>query len=199
MNCLRLALVLAVVVTASACGPRNYVVLLDNPDGEVGAVTVETERGGATLDESGQAVAMNHWRRAPSDPWIFDPKRLGEVFGSVFRARPARPESFTLYYEFGTVDLTEESKDTLVEIVKAIRRHPGADATVRAHADRYDSDERNEDLSRRRAANAKGYLVKLGMNPEHIEIGSFGERLPAVPTEDGVREPRNRRVEITIR
>lgn len=199
MNPLRLALIFVIATAASACGPRNYVVLLDNPDGNVGQVEVATNTGAQTLDESGEAVAMDGWSKAPSDTWIFDPSRLTKVFTPVFNARPNRPESFTLYYEFGSTDLTKESKQTLVEIVKSIRRHPGADATVRAHADRYDSDARNDELAGRRALNAQGYLVKLGLDPEHIEIGAFGERLPAVPTEDGVREPKNRRVEITIR
>ncbi|MFT4572575.1 MAG: peptidoglycan-associated lipoprotein [Hyphomicrobiaceae bacterium] len=199
MNSFRFALILLVTFAASACGPRNYIVLLDNPDGDTGQVQVNTNSGEKTLDESGEAVAMDGWSRTRDKPWIFDQDRLTKIFGSVFSARPNRPESFVLYYEFATIDLTEESKETLVEIVKSIRRHPGTDATISAHTDRYDSDTRNETLAGRRAQNAHGYLTKLGVAADHIQIAAFGERLPAVPTADGIREARNRRVEITIR
>ena len=42
-------------------------------------------------------------------------------------------------------------------------------------------------------------FVKLGIAPDRITVAGRGEREPLVPTEDGVAEPRNRRVEINVR
>jgi outer membrane protein OmpA-like peptidoglycan-associated protein len=42
-------------------------------------------------------------------------------------------------------------------------------------------------------------LIDIGLDPTLIEIVSHGEADLLVPTADDVPEPRNRRVEITVR
>ena len=42
-------------------------------------------------------------------------------------------------------------------------------------------------------------MVKNGIAPENIQAVGRGKRELAVPTGDGVAEPRNRRVEIIVR
>jgi outer membrane protein OmpA-like peptidoglycan-associated protein len=42
-------------------------------------------------------------------------------------------------------------------------------------------------------------LVKLGIAESRIQIAGRGEREPLVPTADEVSEPRNRRVEVSVR
>ena len=44
----------------------------------------------------------------------------------------------------------------------------------------------------------KAALVKMGMNANDIAVVAKGETEPLVSTADGVREPRNRRVEIVF-
>ena len=61
------------------------------------------------------------------------------------------------------------------------------------------SDRLNELLSLRRAYKVRDDLVKAGVPIERIEIDSYGESRPAVPTADEVPELRNRRVEVTVR
>jgi outer membrane protein OmpA-like peptidoglycan-associated protein len=42
-------------------------------------------------------------------------------------------------------------------------------------------------------------LTAEGLNPSIFEIASHGKDNPLVPTGDQVPEPRNRRVEVTVR
>jgi outer membrane protein OmpA-like peptidoglycan-associated protein len=42
-------------------------------------------------------------------------------------------------------------------------------------------------------------LVKLGAAADRMQVSGRGEREPLVPTADEVAEPKNRRVEITVR
>ena len=42
-------------------------------------------------------------------------------------------------------------------------------------------------------------LAAEGIDPGALEITSHGEANPLVPTGDNVSEPRNRRVEVTVR
>jgi hypothetical protein len=60
------------------------------------------------------------------------------------------------------------------------------------------SEQYNLDLSQRRARFVVGALKQAGISEQLLKYFAFGESDPAVPTEDGVAEPRNRRVEIFI-
>src|SRR3546814_20641131 len=66
------------------------------------------------------------------------------------------------------------------------------------HADKSGSDQYNVGLSQRRAEAAKAYLAGKGVPETAIATAGFGESRPLVETADGVREPQNRRVEITL-
>ena len=66
------------------------------------------------------------------------------------------------------------------------------------HADRSGSDEYNVGLSQRRANNVRAYLAGRSVPDAAITSEAFGESRPLVDTADGVREPQNRRVEISF-
>ena len=69
--------------------------------------------------------------------------------------------------------------------------------SVAGHADRSGPDRYNLRLSQRRANNVVAKLTAAGVPGASITTQAFGESKPAVQTADGVREPLNRRVEIT--
>ena len=69
---------------------------------------------------------------------------------------------------------------------------------VVGHTDLSGSDAYNDDLSIRRAEAVADLMVGLGINRGQMTISAEGEGNPRVPTQDGVREPQNRRVEITV-
>ena len=54
----------------------------------------------------------------------------------------------------------------------------------------------NQRLSLRRAKHVADALLHMGVPPQAMVIGGASENNLAVPTPDGVREPRNRRVTI---
>jgi len=57
----------------------------------------------------------------------------------------------------------------------------------------------NDRLSLARAGRMRDMLIERGVPAERIQARGRGERELLVPTEDQVREPRNRRVEINVR
>ncbi len=67
------------------------------------------------------------------------------------------------------------------------------------HTDRVGTVPYNDALSLRRADRVRNDLVQLGIPSDRITVAGRGEREPIVATEDEVPEPRNRRVEITVR
>lgn len=69
---------------------------------------------------------------------------------------------------------------------------------VVGHADRAGSNSYNMGLSQRRAEAVAELMASRGINRAAISTEAMGEESPRVPTEDGVRELQNRRVEIQV-
>jgi outer membrane protein OmpA-like peptidoglycan-associated protein len=69
---------------------------------------------------------------------------------------------------------------------------------IPCHTDKSGPDDYNVKLSQRRADATKAYLAGKGVPDTAITTEAFGESRPLVETADGVREPQNRRVEITF-
>lgn len=195
----RAGLFLALALVVGGCAPKNYVVLLENPEGGTGKVIVQTDKGRQTLDEAGTASAIDKSSRAPSSPWKVGVEKIQEVFSRAFGARPERFEKFVIYFAHGKTEVDAGSEATYRAMLAEVRKRPGVDATVAGHADRTAEDGRNEAIALVRAYKVRDALVAAGIPIERIELDSYGESRPAVPTEDDVPEIRNRRVEVTIR
>jgi OmpA-OmpF porin, OOP family len=65
-------------------------------------------------------------------------------------------------------------------------------------ADRAGTDKYNLGLSERRADRVRAALIQDGVPTKRITTRWVGDREPPVPTPPGVREPRNRVVELTL-
>ena len=73
-----------------------------------------------------------------------------------------------------------------------------ANIRIVGHADRAGSPAYNKALSMRRAQAVRTVMVQEGVSGSAITLRGAGESDPLVPTADGVREPQNRRVQITF-
>jgi len=80
-----------------------------------------------------------------------------------------------------------------------IRDRAPVDISVVGHTDTVGKDDYNSVLSLKRARAVASILRGKGVDPSVLDITSHGKRNPLVPTGDQVPEPRNRRVEITVR
>jgi outer membrane protein OmpA-like peptidoglycan-associated protein len=121
------------------------------------------------------------------------------VFGAALDAQPPRPVSFTVFFVFGTDEPTPESRQLFVRISAEIAARPAAEVVVVGHTDRVGSEEQNDALSRQRAERVARLLQEAGIAGDRLRLAGRGEREPLVATEDEVPEPRNRRVEVTVR
>lgn len=103
-----------------------------------------------------------------------------------------------IFFDFD-VDVPKEDAVQTIQFVAANAEACGwRGFNVVGHTDRAGSDQYNNDLSARRARSVANLMDSLGIVGSRIRVSSEGESKPRVPTEDGVRNPQNRRVEITV-
>jgi len=105
-----------------------------------------------------------------------------------------------LLFEFDSADLRESAKLGLMKLGLLIDRNPGLYCWIEGHTDLFGSDSYNLDLSKRRAAAVKSYLVdSLRMNEKQIITRGFGKTQPIIMQGDADAQSPNRRVEIRMR
>ncbi|OYT92127.1 MAG: flagellar motor protein MotB [Burkholderiales bacterium PBB3] len=192
---------LVLAVLASACStpppppPRSYVALLPDVSGSVGQVTVKGQLGEQKLTQASQATLLN----GSGASFVVSPEQLQKDFGAVLAASPVLPEQFLLYFESGGAALTADSEKLLLDVVARAQVRKSVDMSVIGHSDTQGKAEANEALALQRAQSIASRLSGLGIASTAITIESHGERNLLVPTPDETVEPRNRRVEITLR
>jgi outer membrane protein OmpA-like peptidoglycan-associated protein len=109
---------------------------------------------------------------------------------------PAPPKQFIVYFEFDKSDLTPEGAKVVLDAASAYKQTGSARVAITGYTDLAGTQRYNLGLSKRRADTVPGALVRDGVPDGAIAEAWRGKENPAVPTADGVREPRNRRVEI---
>jgi len=199
---LRAGLILLVAGLLGACasGPpksREFVVLVPDHDGKVGAVVITSAQGNSTLDKPYTAARYEDGGKVETAPVAQEEVR--KTFAIAIAARPARPVSFLLYFQEGTDEYTAESKGAFDKIFAEIARRKVAEVAVIGHTDTVGKTEFNDALSLRRAERVRKDFVDRGIPTHTVNVAGRGERELIVPTADEVSEPRNRRVEINVR
>ena len=179
--------------------PGNAVVLLADADGKVGRVIVSNQAGSRTLERVGDATRILDAKTAPTEPATMSVAEIEATFGAALSAQPLPPRHFMLYFEQGSTELTHASRSEVPAIVTVVREYASVDTSVVGHSDTTGDARSNLELSLRRALAVGALLAAAGIDPGSLEITSHGEANPLVPTGDNISEPRNRRVEVTVR
>lgn len=178
---------------------RNLFVLVPDPDGKTGVISVANQAGTQTVDKPGNVTEVKDAATLPAPPRPMDEKEIAKIFGAALTAQPGMPVTFILYFKSGSADLTEESLKTLPEIFAAISERKSLDVTVIGHSDTVGAKQKNYEISLNRAKRVKELLVAKGLDPLAVSTESHGEDNPLIKTADEVAEPKNRRVEVTVR
>jgi outer membrane protein OmpA-like peptidoglycan-associated protein/opacity protein-like surface antigen len=108
------------------------------------------------------------------------------------------PSEFIIFFGHNKSDLTKAALNVVREAASTAKDLGIANVRIVGHADRSGSSDYNQALSMRRANVVRGALVSEGVADASIAVDGKGEAEPLVPTADGVREPQNRRVNISF-
>ena len=177
---------------------RAVVVLLPDPeDGHVGRIVVSNPQGSKDL-ASARASTRVTMTQAPRIRTLSE-SDVNRLFGEILRTLPPPPRHFTLPFRFDSEELTEEGRKLLPDVLQAVKNYPVPEVVVIGHTDTTGTPQSNAELGLRRANAVRALLVQAGLDMAAIDVRSHGEAELLVPTADGVFEPRNRRVEVTVR
>jgi outer membrane protein OmpA-like peptidoglycan-associated protein len=200
--------VIATAILVSACAPKTastdpqaqvLVVLLPDTDtGNVGRVVVSNPAGQTELSTAYSSTRVTTGRRvAPARTLKEDD--VMRRFGDVIATLPPAPQHFTLFFRFDSEELTDESRAMVRDVLASVKSQPVPDVLVVGHTDTTGSTDSNFELALRRANTVRGLLIDAGLAAAAIDVRSHGELELLVKTANGVFEPKNRRVEITVR
>jgi outer membrane protein OmpA-like peptidoglycan-associated protein len=106
---------------------------------------------------------------------------------------------FNVYFDWNRAAITPEAQRVIERIVIGANRDPTVKVIMLVgKADLSGRDDYNVKLSHRRADAVRTAIVTGGIAPSRIVERWVGSREPPVPTAPGLREPRNRVVEVTF-
>ena len=104
-----------------------------------------------------------------------------------------------VFFEFDSAVPSAEADQTIQFVAQNAAPCGWTGFDVVGHTDRAGSNAYNQGLSRERAMAVADRMASLGISRSAMTIDARGEEEPRVPTEDGVRNPQNRRVEISVK
>jgi OOP family OmpA-OmpF porin len=203
--------------------PENVANWSHVPDGARGEISSEGTRLVAALDGGGRerAPSAAAVAQARYDCWIEEQNEhfedediarcrnlymeaMNQLTAQPVTQAPAVPEAapaairqYQVYFDFDKSNLTPDARRIVEQAAAAAKRSNGTIELV-GRADRVGTDAYNLRLSERRAKAVADALVAQGIPRSRISARGVGERELPVPTPEGVREARNRVVDITI-
>ena len=200
------------LVLAAGCGAKRVepatpgslpapalIALLPDPETRVtGRARVANEFGASDLS-SARASVKATGSAAPGPVATLSDDEVARFFGEAIAALPPAPRHFTLQFEFESDTLTAQSTALVPAILAAVNALPVPEVMIVGHTDTMGDRKSNVALGLKRATSVRNILVQAGLSSATVDVTSHGEGELLVKTRDNTAEPRNRRVEITVR
>ncbi|WP_281300792.1 MULTISPECIES: OmpA family protein [unclassified Iodidimonas] len=170
-------------------------------DGRITGIATIGEAGHGTITrgESGRLRYQADPRFVGQDRFTYSIQDdAGDVATATVMVDVLAPEigPFIVFFDFDSTKITADAQQILQDAADAFAKYGIARVELVGHADKAGPQAYNEKLSQRRADQVKDALARIGVPDGVMTTLAKGELDPLVPTNDGVREPQNRRVEI---
>lgn len=98
-----------------------------------------------------------------------------------------------VFFGFDRYDLTPEAQAQLDQQAAWLKQYPQYTFVIEGHCDERGTREYNLALGERRANSVKNYLVALGIDPNRIQVISYGKERPEVLGSNEAAWAQNRR------
>ncbi len=195
---MKIFIVMIGVVTTlllSGCASKVEVILLPQADGKVGKVSVAEGANETLLDQAWQKVETKNLGTKE----ILTKEFVETKYKKLLDAMPEDVKNYRINFQFNSPDMTKESHDVFLQIIKEVKSNPILQIDVIGYSDRAGDEAYNKILSMNRANKVIELLKAEGINSDLIKLDYYGEANPIIATADGVLKKENRRVEVTIK
>jgi outer membrane protein OmpA-like peptidoglycan-associated protein len=181
------------------CAPHEVYVVLPNADGRPGSGAIVVEGGSRSmlLDRPYSAAAAMRGEKPAGV--VMAEADVHTIFARALAARPMLPRRFILFFPLGGVEPLPQSMLDYRNIIADAKRRPVYEVQVIGYTDTLADPGYNVKLGLERAERIRSDLIRDGINAGAVSVASRGEMDLLVPTGNQVAEPRNRRVEVTVR
>jgi OOP family OmpA-OmpF porin len=150
----------------------------------------------ACKDEFMQAMAELEANLQPPAPAIVEePMGFGVDPNAPMQAENAM---YLVFFDWDKSTLTSGALNVLDAVAQEVAKNPPGTVTVIGHTDTSGPTKYNERLAFRRSNAVRDALVERGVDANIIMVDARGETELLVSTPDNVREPANRRVNISF-
>ena len=156
----------------------------------VGGVTVPATKYSGSANTNNVVASLTYlFGAAPPPPYAPPPMPPAPP--------PQAARVFMVFFDWDRDTITPEGATIIHQAADAFRSGAPVQIQVTGYTDRSGSPAYNQRLSERRANNVANALSHQGVPRNQMSVSGRGENDNRVPTADGVRDPQNRRVEIT--
>lgn len=114
---------------------------------------------------------------------------------------PLVPEEalYLVFFNWDSAELSSGAKNVIEAIAQEVAKNPPAQVIINGHADTSGDADYNQKLAFKRANAVRDALVSLGVSADKMVVDGRGENELLVETTDNVREPANRRVNVSFK
>jgi len=125
------------------------------------------------------------------------------VDNGAFNVDPNAPMAaenamYLVFFNWDSSNLGSGALNVLDAVADEVAKNPPQTINVVGHTDTSGSNQYNQRLAFKRANNVKDALIQRGVDPSLVSVNAMGETELLVETPDNIREPANRRVNISF-
>jgi outer membrane protein OmpA-like peptidoglycan-associated protein len=162
------------------------------------ALTAERELSGVWGNDVAGKDRTGRWDGTPQKKASLTCEKPEKDLGAELK-KSGRVVLRGILFDTGKDVLRPESEPVLEALAKAMKGDPKSRYIIEGHTDNRGGEAMNQDLSDRRAARVKSWLVAAGIDGGRLDTKGYGQSRPALPNDSEAGRAANRRVEVAIK
>lgn len=146
--------------------------------------------GGAGIEGTGSGAPGSNI----GEEGIKEPGAFGETVSEGRTSGPMLP----VYFDFDQFTIRDDMKQRMDANAAFLNNNPSVRIEIQGNCDDRGTNEYNIALGEKRAMAAKRYLINMGVDPDRMDVVSFGEERPLDPADTPEAWAKNRRDDFVI-
>jgi outer membrane protein OmpA-like peptidoglycan-associated protein len=165
-------------------------------EAQAAAARERSQKEQAAAEEARQAAARAEQEKAELRARLI--QQLNLILETRESARGLIVNISDVLFDTGQYTLKPAAREKLARVSGIVLSHPGLKLEVEGHTDSVGGEEFNQNLSEKRAAAVRDFLLQQGVPINSVSARGFGKTMPAASNDTASGRQRNRRVEMIV-